>query len=114
MAALETRAEVVRGGDYYLCPLSARQVSTAERELLLAPVWSAEQALEVIYRIEPDGEQAEEIAEGFVYESEQQAALDGQIVSWTERRFMVRSLKLAASLDGRERSRPGVDRRTEV
>lgn len=30
MAALDTRAEIARIGDYYLCPLSAKQVSRAQ------------------------------------------------------------------------------------
>ena len=97
MAALATRAEVVNGDDYYLCPLSALQLSSAAREQILTPVWTGEQALEVVYRIAPDGEHAEEIAEGFVYETTPSAVLDHRELSWIERRFVVRSFKLAAS-----------------
>src|SRR5919198_4684662 len=40
MAALGTRAEIVAYGDYYLCPLSAKQMPEADLTRVLAPVWS--------------------------------------------------------------------------
>jgi len=40
MAALGTRAEIVAHQDYYLCPLSAKQMPDAELDRLLAPVFS--------------------------------------------------------------------------
>src|SRR5437660_6541365 len=40
MAALGTRAEIAAYGDYYLCPLSAKQMPEAELDRVLAPVLS--------------------------------------------------------------------------
>jgi hypothetical protein len=45
MAALETRALLQGGGDFYLCPLSALQVPPDMVEAYLAPVRAGEQAL---------------------------------------------------------------------
>src|SRR5581483_2453288 len=45
MAASQTRAYVVESKNYYLCPLSALQLSNAELAQLLKPVWTGEQAL---------------------------------------------------------------------
>src|SRR3954462_8245842 len=39
MAASATRAFVACGGDFYLCPLPLTQISRAERNELLQPVW---------------------------------------------------------------------------
>src|SRR5207249_2096881 len=48
MAALETRATIHQGGDYYLCPLPARQLPAAALDACLAPVWAGEQPLTVL------------------------------------------------------------------
>src|SRR5262244_1698034 len=40
MAAIGTRAEIVAHHDYYLCPLSAKQMPDAELDRVLAPVFS--------------------------------------------------------------------------
>lgn len=101
MAALETRAHLQAGGDYYLCPLTAIQVPPEAWTALLTPVWTQEQPLTTITRAQPDG-QAVVVAEGF----EQQVTLtttriDGpqgdppEPLTWTERRLVVRSLRLA-------------------
>src|SRR4030095_9615659 len=39
MAAIGTRAEIVAHQDYYLCPLSAKQMPEAERDRVLDPVF---------------------------------------------------------------------------
>src|SRR5215510_13397454 len=44
MAALSTRAFVVAGGDFYLCPLSENQLSRAQRRASLQAVWDGTQA----------------------------------------------------------------------
>jgi transposase len=44
MAALGTRAYVASTHDYYLCPLSEKQLSQAERRALLQPVWTGRAA----------------------------------------------------------------------
>ena len=50
MGALETRAFLQAGGDYYLCPLSALQVPAEVVEEYVAPVWTGQQPLTRVYR----------------------------------------------------------------
>lgn len=95
MAALETRAAVHQGGDYYLCPLPARQLPDAELDACLAPVWAEEQPLTVLVpAAEPGGEP---VAEGFEIAVELTATVAGQAVVWRERRLLVRSPARAKS-----------------
>jgi len=94
MAALGTRAFVVAGGDYYLCPLPASQVSAEELAAYLEPVWRGEQALTPVYRERADGER-EWIAEGYERTVTLTAEVEGHPVTWTERRLVVRSWKQA-------------------
>jgi transposase len=101
MAALGTRAEIVAHQDYYLCPLSAKQMPEAELDRVLAPVFSG--VLEPSEIRLPNGddaldETANPVAIGFEYTVEL-SALDhvGQPQTWQERRLVVRSLAFAAS-----------------
>jgi len=100
MAALGTRAEIVAYGDYYLCPLSAKQMPEADLARVLAPVWSG--ALEPIAIRLPSAdsaceETADPVATGFAYTVELSAVDQaGQPHTWQERRLVVRSLALAA------------------
>src|SRR5919109_1628338 len=95
IAALATRADIVAHKDFYLCPLSAKQVSVEELERLLTPIWSGEQPLEEV-RLTAEGHdeaQAEPDAVGFAYAVEQVGhGQSGQPPRWQERRFGVRSL----------------------
>jgi transposase len=50
MGALETRAFIQAGGDYYLCPLSETQLSSALLAEYLTPVGTGEQPLSLIHR----------------------------------------------------------------
>lgn len=104
MAALETRAFLQAGGDYYLCPLPQTQVSAEALAAYLAPVWDGTQALTPIYHDEPDG-QPVQIAEGYERVQPLNGVVDGQEVRWDERRLVLRSLQQAAaaeaSLDSR-------------
>jgi transposase len=90
MAALDTRAFVARTDDYYLCPLSAVQVSAAELQRLLEPVWDGRQTLTAVLRpaLDPT-ESPQEVAQGFELTVIQTATLEGREVSWTERRLVV-------------------------
>src|SRR3954467_9614307 len=63
MAALGTRAVVAAGADWYLCPLSENQISRAERQKLLQPVWGGTQALQPVCRPGPEGQPDEVVAE---------------------------------------------------
>ncbi|MBI3973994.1 MAG: transposase [Chloroflexi bacterium] len=94
MAALETRAVVHAGGDHYLCPLPAGQLPADWRETYLAPVGAGTQPLTPITRTGPAGPPAV-IAEGFEREAVLTAAVDGQPVTWTERRLVLRSVQQA-------------------
>src|SRR5437868_6924563 len=65
MAALGTRAFVAAGEDFYLCPLSANQLSRAQRRELLQPAFDGTQALEQVWRPGGKGQPDELVAEGF-------------------------------------------------
>jgi transposase len=96
MAALGTRAYVASTHDYYLCPLSEKQLSPEERRAVLQPVWTGQQPLQSVYRPqatpEPDPEL---VAEGFSVDVVVQAEVNGHLVQWTERRWLVRSVAFA-------------------
>lgn len=100
MGSLATRAYVEAHGHYYLCPLSAVQVPSEALEALLEPVWRGEQALTPVAATEVSAtastEAPEIMAEGFETLQPISATLEGQAVSWTERRLVIRSLRLAA------------------
>jgi transposase len=95
-AALSTRAYLAHSGDYYLCPLPETMVSAEQRRVLLEPVWQGRQALQRVYRPAEDGQGEELVAEGFYVDVPLQATVDGKLISWTERRWLVRSLAYAA------------------
>ncbi len=91
MGARETRAEVESGGDYYLCPLSLTQLSEEGIQAYLEPVWNGQQPLTDIYRaLEP--EKSQSIAVGFERQAEMRVNMAGRVVTWTERRLVIRSL----------------------
>jgi transposase len=90
MAALETRAFLQGGGDFYLCPLSALQVPPDMVEAYLAAVRAGEQALTPIYRQRVPG-QPIQVAEGYERLDPLTAVVAGQTITWTERRLVVRS-----------------------
>jgi transposase len=92
MGALETRAFVQAGGDFYLCPLSETQLPLETLEAYLASVWMGEQALTSVYRKKASGEQ-ELIAEGYERLETLTPVVEGETITWTERRLVVCSLK---------------------
>jgi transposase len=106
MAALDTRAFVARTNDYYLCPLSEVQLSAAELQRLLEPVWDGRQTLTAVPRpaLDPT-EPPQEVAQGFELTVPQTATLPGGAVSWTERWLVVCSTahaqRQAAALERR-------------
>ena len=97
-AALATRAYLAGTKDYYLCPLSEKQVSADQRRALLQPVWQGGQKLKQVYRPAAAGQPEEEelVAEGFSVDVVLQAEVNGRQLTWTERRWLVRSLAFAA------------------
>jgi transposase len=94
MGAVETRAFLQAGGDYYLCPLSECQVPPPVLAAYLAPVWTSEQALTPIARV-PANNPQELIAEGFARVEPLTAVVAGVPISWEERRLVIRSHQLA-------------------
>jgi transposase len=95
-AALDTRAFLASTDDYYLCPLTEKQLPIEKRRVLLQPVWAGQQPLCQVFRPAKDGEAEELVAEGFSFEVLQVGEVDGQKVNWTERRWLVRSLAYAS------------------
>lgn len=95
MGALRTRAHIVAGEDYYLCPLSAVQVSAAELAALLAPVSRGERQPVPIQRRDEETGRREKIAAGFESTVTLTAEEDGKQVTWEERRLVVCSLASA-------------------
>jgi transposase len=94
-AALATRAHLAGSKDYYLCPLPETQVPAEQRRALLQPVWQGRQPLQQVYRPAADGQAAELVAEGFSLDVSLGAEVNGQRLTWTERRWLVRSLAYA-------------------
>jgi transposase len=101
MAALGTRTEIVAYKDFYLCPLSAKQMPEAELDRLLEPVFNRKLKPIEIRLPNADGqidETDDPVAVGFEYTIEQSGQdKSGQIQTWQERRLVVRSLALAKS-----------------
>jgi transposase len=104
MAALATRAFVQASEDYYLCPLSEVQLPQAHLTVYLAPVWTGEQTLTPIER-EPAEGQLERVAEGFERLEVITAVMEGQTITWTERRLVIRSLRHAQAAERALRAR---------
>ena len=104
MAALATRAFVQAGKDFYLCPMSKKQVPPDLLATYLAPIWAGEQSLTPICRAQADGKQ-KLIAEGYERLVSLTAEVDEQTVTWTERRLVIRSLKQAQAAERGLRSR---------
>jgi transposase len=94
LGALETRAFLQAGGDYYLCPLSALQVPPEVLEAYVAPIWTGQQPVTRIYRTAANGKR-QLIAEGYERLEPLTAVVGGVPLSWTERRLVIRSRQLA-------------------
>jgi transposase len=95
MAALATRLHLAAGGDYYLCPLPATQVTPAHLVELVAPVVSGEVKPVALKRRNDETGRWEKIAEGYEYPVSMAAAHEGRRVQYAERRLVVCSLQWA-------------------
>jgi transposase len=104
MAALETRAFIQMGGDYYLCPLSETHLPPAVLADDLTPVWTGEQTLCPVYRPQPAGP-PELIAEGFERLEPVTAEVAGKPYHWIERYLVIRSVQLAQAAERGLRAR---------
>ncbi len=94
MAALNTRATIVGGRDFYLCPLPAKH--QGDLKALLAPFWENQIPIRAITRTNAEGG-TETIAEGFEREHVQiyHAEPEQDPIVWNERQLVIRSLKHA-------------------
>jgi transposase len=108
MAALQTRVHGAGGGDYYLCPLPQTQVSAVALQELLTPVRAGKLKPEAIKRVKEASGRREKSAEGEEYPVTSVAELDGQPLTFTERRLVVCSLKRA------EAQSQNLDRRLQL
>ncbi len=104
MAALATRAFIQSRQDYYLCPLSDKQLPVETLETYLQPVWSGKQAPTLLQRENAAG-QWEKIAEGYEQNVARNAEVDGQPITWTERHLIVRSFQHARASEKALRTR---------
>lgn len=94
LMALATRAHLQAGTDHYLGPFSLVQIPQATLDEYLAAVWSGEQPLTPVCRLDASG-QEEKIAEGFERRQTLSAVVDGQDITWVERQLVIRSLAQA-------------------
>jgi transposase len=104
LAALETRAFLQAGGDFYLCPLSEHQLPVEALDASLTPVWAEDQGVPPITRVRADGT-AERIAQGYERADTLRAVVEGHACSWEERRLVVRSVKQAQAAEAARRGR---------
>lgn len=104
MGAQATRASVQAHQDYYLVPLSAKQLPESEMQAYLQPVWDGRQELIDIERPQADG-QTRKVAEGYESQKTLCVEYDGRRVVWVERRLIVRSLNHAAAQEAGLRER---------
>lgn len=94
MAALETRAFIGGGGDYYLCPLGLKQLSATEREALIEELFAGEREALIIARPET----GEPIGVGFESATLRTSSFTGDSrTSWTERILVLSSFERAHS-----------------
>jgi len=95
MSALDTRAFIQAGEDYYLTPLAQIGDVPELMEELLKPVWSKEQSLELIYPL-TDEVNSKAMALGYEVTRSQEVVLANQHkMEWEERLLMVYSPSLA-------------------
>ena len=117
MAATEIRGYIAKSQNYYLCPLSEKQVSKADLAELLAPVFRGEETLTPVaspvknslpskVATEPPAE-PDLIAEGFTFTLPQSVEGGATSFTWREQWFVVHSFKYA------RRQQQGLDNRIQ-
>ena len=104
MASIATRTHLALGKDFYLCPLSAKQVSQEEIAQYLQPVWDEKQELITIDYDYADGKN-KQIAEGFEKEIAHKIKIDDKEFTWNERQLIVRSFAMAQTEERSLRTR---------
>jgi transposase len=94
MLALDTRAFLQAGGDYYLGPLSKVHLPDEQLVEYLQPVWNKQVELTPVYHTR-EGKPPELIAEGYELRVEMTAEVQQQRLTWVERRLVIRSVQQA-------------------
>jgi transposase len=92
MAALDTRAFIAAGLDHYLCPLAKSQCSDAQLSAYLA-------ALETTSPTRISDQEQRPVAEVFEQVESVTAEIGGEVLTWKERRLVVRSLAQAEAAE---------------
>jgi transposase len=95
MEALQIRATLASGGDFYLTPLSKKGKQGQLLDDLLETVWGQQQPLTEIHRHEPDASDPPLLAQAFETTRAQCAEVEGQAVAWEERVLVIYSPTLA-------------------
>jgi transposase len=102
LGALATRAHIHHAGDAYLCPLGARQLPAADVDALITQALAAG-PLRCISRPDADGQAVVDDhgqpvihAEGWETSVDLTASVDGEAVTWTERRIVAPAPALQA------------------
>ena len=98
MMSLKTRSHLQAGGDQYLGPFSAIEVSAESLDAYLEPVWAGKQSLTGVKHRGADGKLGK-IAEGFEYYETQTAMVGEQEIYWQERRLVIHSLAHARAAE---------------
>ncbi len=94
MAAIETRAFIGGGGDYYLCPLGLKQLSESEREVLIEELFAKQHEPRIIINPKTD----EPIGVGFeIRVSRTSPFTGGYRTTWRERILVFSSFERAQS-----------------
>src|SRR5207244_6822353 len=104
MAALLTRASIQAQGDYYLCPLSAVQLSPAQIQQEVEAQQAQGAHVVQVERVDEQGK-ITCIAQGYETVQQLSVQVDGQLLTWKERRLLVQSMAAthAASVSLQER-----------
>ena len=104
MASIATRTHIASGGDFYLCPLNAKQVNREQLIEYLQPVWDKQQELTTIDYDYADGKNRN-VAEGFERKVTQTIKVEDKEISWHERQFVIRSFAMAQTEEKNLRAR---------
>ena len=94
MLALATRAYLQAGHDYYLGPLSKVQLPDEQLTEYLQLIWTKQVELSPVYRSR-EGKPPELIAEGYEVSETLNFEMEQQVLRWTERRLVIRSVQQA-------------------
>jgi transposase len=90
MAALQTRASIHSSKDFYLCPLSLVQMPLDQLRQEVDKLRSEGKQVIRVERLNDKNERMC-IAQGYEIRQELTAEMDGQMQTWTERRFLIQS-----------------------